>query len=59
MVIAFSLREGGLERLMTTALSMRVSDRLRISAKKYACVKETEALSHLTLLIPALVWPTA
>lgn len=27
MVIAFSLQAAGLERLMTTALSMRVSDR--------------------------------
>lgn len=40
MVIAFSLREGGWGRLMTTALSMRVSDRWRNSAKKCVCVQE-------------------
>lgn len=40
MVIACSLREGGLGQLMTTALSMRVSDVLRNSAIKCVCVQE-------------------
>lgn len=40
MVIALSLREGGWGRLMTAALSMRVSDRWRYSAKKCVCVQE-------------------
>lgn len=40
MLIAFSLREGGLGQLMTTALSMRVSDILKNSAMKCLCVQE-------------------
>lgn len=37
LVIAFSLRVGGWGKLMTTALSIRVSDRWRNSAKRCVC----------------------
>lgn len=45
MVIACSLREGGLGQLISTALSMRVSDRLRNSAMKCVRVQESGVIA--------------